>query len=83
VALAAAVHASAAMSNFLILEHCRLRPWFDDVQQFGPTIRGGCVELDDRPGLGVELDPRVIERHPYQAMPLRTFQDRWGGLPLL
>jgi galactonate dehydratase len=83
VALAASAHASAAMANFLILEHCRLRPWFDQVQKFGPTIRQGCVELDDRPGLGVELNLDVIERHPYLPMPLRTFQDRWGAIPLI
>jgi galactonate dehydratase len=83
VALAAAAHACAAMSNFLILEHCRLRPWFDQVQKSGPTIRKGCVELDDRPGLGVELNGDVIERHPYLPMPLRTYQDKWGGMPLI
>jgi len=83
VALAASAHACAAMANFLILEHCRLRPWFEQVEQFGPTIRQGCVELDDRPGLGVELNLDVIERHPYLPMPLRTFQDRWGALPLI
>lgn len=81
VALAASAHACAAMSNFLILEHCRLRPWFDNVQKFGPTIRGGCVELDDRPGLGIELDLDVIERHPFQFLPLRVFRDRWGAVP--
>jgi galactonate dehydratase len=83
VALAASAHAAAAMPNFLILEHCRLRPWFDQVQKYGPTIRQGCVEPDDRPGLGVELNLDVIERHPYLPMPLRTFQDPWGGMPLI
>jgi galactonate dehydratase len=83
VALAASTHACAAMANFLILEHCRLRPWFEDVQRFGPTIRQGCVELDDRPGLGVELDPDVIERHPYRPIVSRLREDRWGGIPLM
>ncbi len=83
VALAASAHAGAVMANFLILEHCRLRPWFDQVQKFGPTIRKGCVELDDRPGLGVELNLDVIDKHPYQPMPLRTYQDKWGGMPLI
>ncbi len=83
VALAASAHACAAMANFLILEHCRLRPWFEQVQKFGPTIRKGCVELDDRPGLGVELNLDVIERHPYQPIPLRVYPDRWGATPLI
>ena len=80
VALAANAHACAAMSNFLILEHCRHRPWFDDVQVLGPEVCDGCVELSDRPGLGIELDWDVVSRHPYQRLPLRTFEDRDGGL---
>ena len=66
VALAAAVHACAAMPNFLILEHCRLRPWFDQVQVFGPKIEDGRVALSDRPGLGVELDWDIVHKHPSQ-----------------
>lgn len=71
VALAASAHACAAMPNFLILEHCRLRPWFDKVQNFGPTIRCGHVELSDRPGLGIELNLDVINQYPYQPLPSR------------
>lgn len=65
VALAASAHAAAAMPNFLILEHCRLRPWFDDVQAVPVPVRKGHVELTERPGLGIELDEDYIERHPY------------------
>jgi galactonate dehydratase len=83
VALAATAHACAAMPNFLILEHCRLRPWFDDVQIFGPNILQGHVELDDRPGLGVELNADVIERNPYLPLPPRTYTDQWGATPLM
>ena len=44
VSLAANAHAALCMPNFLILEHCRHRPWFDQVQEFGPTVRNGHVE---------------------------------------
>jgi L-alanine-DL-glutamate epimerase-like enolase superfamily enzyme len=77
------VHASAAMPNFLILEHCRLRPWFDDVQAFGPKVENGRVALSDRPGLGIELDWEYVEKHPYAFKPLRTFRDQDGGLPMV
>ena len=83
VALAAAVHASAAMPNFLILEHCRHRPWFDEVQVFGPRVNKGRVIPDDRPGLGIELDWDYVQKHPYQHLPLRTFTDQDGGMPLV
>jgi galactonate dehydratase len=83
VALAANTHAALAMPNFMILEHCRHRPWCDDVQKFGPTVKEGYVELAEQPGLGIELDWDYVHKHPYQKLPLRTFTERDGGLPLV
>jgi galactonate dehydratase len=83
VALAANVHAAACMPNFLILEHCRHRPWFDEVQACGPMVSNGAIQLTDRPGLGIELDWDYVKRHPYQALKLRSFTDQDGGLPLI
>lgn len=83
VALAANAHAALCMPNFLILEHCRHRPWFSDVQIHGPQIESGHVVPSDRPGLGVELDWDYIRKHPYRPLKLRTFQDRQGGIPLI
>lgn len=83
VALAANLHACAAMPNFLILEHCRLRPWFDKVQVYGPVVKAGCVELSDRPGLGVELDWKYVDENPSVSLPPRVPRDRWGGIPQL
>lgn len=83
VALAASAHACAAMPNFLILEHCRLRPWFDEVVKEGVTVRNGRVELPDRPGLGVELDDEACSRYPYRPMPMRLYADKDGALPMI
>jgi galactonate dehydratase len=83
VALAASAHACAAMPNFLILEHCRHRPWFNEVQTFGPKVEGGRVQLSDRPGLGIELNWEYVQKHPYQRLPMWTYTDRDGGLPLV
>jgi galactonate dehydratase len=83
VALAASAHACVAMPNFLILEHCRHRPWFDEVQTFGPRMKGGRVQLSGRPGLGIELDWDYIGKHPYQRLPTPRFVDRDGGMPLI
>jgi galactonate dehydratase len=85
VALAAAAHAAAAMPNFLILEHCRLRPWFDDVQIDPVPVSGGAIEVDrlaERPGLGVELDMEVVKAHPFSALPGRRKEMRDGSTPL-
>jgi galactonate dehydratase len=83
VALAAAAHACMAMPNFQILEHCRHRPWFDEVQVVGPTVRNGAVAVSNRPGLGIELDWDYVRKHPYQMLPMRTFTDQGGGVPLV
>lgn len=80
VALSASLQACAAMPNFLILEHCRFRPYFDDVQKAGPTIRDGCAYLPDRPGLGVDLDWEYVERHPFRQIPYRMHFDSYGAL---
>lgn len=83
VALAATVHACACMPNFLILEHCRHRPWLDEVQNFGPVVQDGRVTPSDRPGLGIELDWDYVKKHPYQRLSLRAFTDQDGGLPMV
>ena len=83
VALAASAHAAAAIPNFLILEHCRHRPWFDEVQRSGPRVDGGHVHLDHRPGLGIELDWDYVSQHPPVQLPLRTFTNRDGGMPMV
>ena len=61
---AAGVHAAACMTNFLVLEHCRMPPWYDDVQTAGITIRDGYAELPTAPGLGVDLDWEMIDGYP-------------------
>lgn len=81
VALAANVHAAACMPNFLVLEHCRHRPWFNEVQRFGPEVHNGHVVPSDRPGLGIELDWDYVGRYPYRPLKLRTFYDQDGAVP--
>ena len=85
VALAAAAHAAAAMPGFLVLEHCRLRPWFERVQRDPLPVRDGCIQvadLDGRPGLGVELDWEVVAAHPHQPLASRSKRDADGARPL-
>lgn len=85
VALAAAAHAAAAMQNFLILEHCRLRPWFEQVQRVAVPIRGGYIEVDElarRPGLGVELDMELVRSRPHRPLPAGRHVDLVGGTGL-
>ena len=79
VALAANLHACAAMPNFLILEHWRYYSLFNEVQQFGPQVEDGCVHLSDRPGLGVELNWDYVAKHPFANLPSMILKSAMGG----
>ena len=83
VALAASVHAAAAMPNFMILEYCRRSPLFSQVQKQGVRIKDGFAELPNQPGLGVELDESLIWKHPYRQMPLRMWVKSDGTIPMI
>jgi L-alanine-DL-glutamate epimerase-like enolase superfamily enzyme len=38
----------------------------------GPYIKDGYIEVHDRPGLGIELNPDVVQAH------LAAGEKRWG-----
>jgi galactonate dehydratase len=81
---AAGVHAAAAMPNFLILEHCRMPPWYDDVQTQGLTIKNGYAELPTAPGLGVDLDWDLLDKYPFQqGHPIAYYTREDGSEPLV
>jgi len=73
VATAASVHVSAAMPNFLILEHTYPVPLFEKVQ-VEPVMkaRDGFYDLPTAPGLGVELNEDVIADNPFRDRPVIT-----------
>lgn len=86
VALAASAHAAAAMPNFLILEICRLEPWFGRIQRQAVPLVDGWINVDElgrRPGLGIELDWNQV-RSTAGPQPLirRTFPLADGAIPL-
>ncbi|WP_409348386.1 mandelate racemase/muconate lactonizing enzyme family protein [Natronorarus salvus] len=65
VATMAGVHVGATVPNFLALEfHARDVPWWDDlVVSDEPLIENGYIQVPDEPGLGIELDWDVVEKH--------------------
>jgi galactonate dehydratase len=65
VATAASLHLAAAIPNFIILELAQSQPYRDQVQKVGWHVKDGWIELERRPGLGIELDHDVIAAHPY------------------
>lgn len=65
VATAACVHFAASTPNFLILEyvHPRSGPLREMVLE-PIKFKDGYLEIPDRPGLGIELDIKAIEKYP-------------------
>ncbi len=68
VATVAAAHAAASVPNFVALEyHAFDVPWWEDLVErtgeSGPVIEDGRIDLPEGPGLGIEIDPHVVERY--------------------
>jgi galactonate dehydratase len=84
VALAATVHASATMPNFIITEY------FLPFVEFGDSIspnqlkpKNGYIELPTASGLGVDLDESALAKAPgkrYEQRKLRHPADEPGGI---
>jgi galactonate dehydratase len=71
----ASLHVCAVAPNFLLLEHqLGESPLYDElVRGEHPTIRDGCFELSNAPGLGIDLDEELMRAHPYR--PLTSVRD--------
>ena len=75
VGLAATLHASAVMPNFLITEYfVNLEAVGNELAAEPFEVRDGYVEVPDDPGLGVELDEDALAEHPYRQEPPRTMR---------
>ncbi|WP_254532685.1 mandelate racemase/muconate lactonizing enzyme family protein [Natrinema gelatinilyticum] len=61
----ACVHLGAAIPNFDVLEYHALEvDWWDELlTRDEPLIEDGYIEVPEAPGLGVELDETVAEKH--------------------
>lgn len=64
IATVASVHLCACVPNFQILEfQYEDVPWRDKILDPPLTIKNGYIELPKKPGLGVELNKKEIEKH--------------------
>ena len=60
------VHCAAATENFLALEHHAVDiPWWEDLVTVGdtPIVQDGYAVVPDAPGLGLEIQPEVVQEH--------------------
>jgi len=84
VALAATVHASAVMPNFIITEY--FLPFVEFCDRISPNQlkpKSGYIELPTAPGLGVDVEEEALKRYPgkpYATRTLRQPGDEPGGI---
>ena len=66
----ASLHVDACTPNCVIQEMAENRtPWIKDLFFGGAVkIKNGYAELPDKPGLGVDLDEKVVAQHPYKPV---------------
>jgi L-alanine-DL-glutamate epimerase-like enolase superfamily enzyme len=65
----ASAHIAAATENFLALEHHGVDvPWYDDMVDgiTKPIVKDGFIEMEDRPGLGIEINEEVVKENLYE-----------------
>ncbi len=73
--LAASVHVSATLPNFLILEY--FVNWAEIGRAACPdalTPKDGYIILPTAPGLGVNPDEAALQQHPYRQFPTRKIR---------
>jgi galactonate dehydratase len=77
---AADVHLCATLPNFDILEHgFNEAPWREKLAMPGEDVVDGHILVNDRPGLGIELDEAIARLHPLGPHPLPEGLDPvWG-----
>ena len=71
----AALHYDIATPNFVIQEKMEAVPWFFDVLEGQPDMVDGYWTLPDKPGLGVDLNMDVAQKHPFQQEPVSVTQE--------
>lgn len=70
----AAIHFDFAIPNFIIQEKMDAVPWFYELIEGQPTQTGGYIYPTDAPGLGITLNEKVAQAHPYRQEPPEIIQ---------
>ncbi|OGG43555.1 MAG: hypothetical protein A3F84_20510 [Candidatus Handelsmanbacteria bacterium RIFCSPLOWO2_12_FULL_64_10] len=75
VGLAATLHATAGMPNFLITEYfVNFTALGDELSVEPIRVQNGYIPLPTRPGLGIELKEAALAKYPYRPFPDRRLR---------
>lgn len=83
VGLAATLHLSALIPNFVIAEvFINLKDACDAITPIALTIEaGGWISLPTAPGLGVDIDRDALVARPYRDFPHKDMRQYWEEFP--
>ena len=82
VGLAATVHFSAVIPNFLIAEcFINLNEACDEIGSPGLKVEDGWIDLPTAPGLGVDIDVERMRKRPYNDFPHKDMRQYWEEFP--
>jgi len=81
VSTAACVQLDAAIHNFTLQEYTREdRPPKSEVVKEPVRLERGYLVVPDKPGLGIELNEKALERHPYTPRDLPSLLHEDGSV---
>jgi mannonate dehydratase len=63
--LAASIHFNLSINNFGILEYMPHQEIVNEVFKTNYKFTGGFLEIDDTPGIGVDIDEKAAKKFPY------------------
>ena len=67
IGLAATLNVSACIPNFLITEYFyKFKPRGDEISINPFRVEGGYIKIPQGPGLGLELDEKIMAEYPYR-----------------
>jgi len=75
VANAATLQLAASQPGFFLLETMATDvPWRSDICNEEVRFEDGCMFINDRPGIGVEINEEALSKYPYQPISLRHYK---------
>ncbi|MBW1860940.1 MAG: galactonate dehydratase [Deltaproteobacteria bacterium] len=77
VMVAANLHVEACAPNFVIHEFFSIDPPYykEILKEPFPALKDECLELPERPGLGVDIDEEALSKRPYKYHDMSGFWD--------
>ena len=76
IGLAATIQVYATIPNFLITEYFINFEEFSHKATYGQlSLKEGYIEIPKSPGLGIDLNEKVLNDYPYRPFPLRKIRD--------